>query len=573
MPRITRCSYLSINPLLVLITLTIPGLTGCESTPGTNPDAITGADGARLYEGFEGYHRTISTDSAQAQRWFDQGLQLLYGFNHDEAIRSFQEAANLDDTCAMAWWGVAYASGLHINNPQMTEQQSKQGYEASREALQRLEYTTPVEQALILAVASRYEWPAPESRGHLDVAYAKAMEQAWSWYPDDPDVGALFAESLMNLQPWDMWEAQGVPKGRTLEIAATLERVIEISPSHPGANHFYIHTMEASLEPEKAIPSADLLVDLIPGAGHLVHMPAHIYARVGRYAEASDANVRAVAADRKYFAKAPAPDFYSMYYVHNLHFLAYAAMMEGRYEVAMQAATDLQNEIPEAFLRTYTQFADGFMPVGYHVMIRFGRWDDILAQPVPPEFRHISRAIHHYARGVAYSALGHTDEAKAELEHFEREAGLIPEDWRIGNNTGHHVMSIARAMLVGEIAYREGEYELAFSTLDEGIELEEQLVYDEPPGWMQPVRHAKGALLMGNDRAAEAEQVYRDDLRRNPQNGWALLGLEQSLEAQDMNAAAASLATTRRLVWARSDVQPTSSCYCQPGQAENDMAR
>jgi tetratricopeptide (TPR) repeat protein len=529
------------------LALTLTGLLlagGCQSD-----QAVTSESGSRLYDGFGGYPRTISTNSPDAQRWFDQGIQLLYGFNHDEAIRSFREAARIDDSCAMAWWGVAYASGLHINNPEMTEQQSRQGWEASREALRRLEGTTPVEQALILAVASRYEWPIPEDRGPLDVAYAESMEQAWAWYPDDPDVGALFAESLMNLQPWDLWEAGGVPKGRTLEIAATLERVLEIDPHHPGANHFYIHTMEASLEPEKAIPAADRLVALVPGSGHLVHMPSHIYARVGRYAEASDANTRAVAADRNYFAKAPAPDFYSLYYVHNLHFLAYAAMMEGRFEVAHQAARDLESEIPPRFIETYPQFADGFMPIAYHVLIRFGRWDDILAMPEPPEFRHISRATHHYARGVAFSATGLTDEARAERELFETEAALIPEDWRVGNNTGRQVMDIAREMLIGELAYREGDYETAFNALDDGIALEEQLVYDEPPGWMQPVRHAKGALLMGIERAEEAEQVYRADLKRNPRNAWALLGLEQSLKAQGKDAAAASLAPNLMVAW------------------------
>jgi len=520
---------------------------------------------ARIYDGFGGYERTVSTDSREAQRWFNQGIQLLYGFNHDEAIRSFRQAAAVDPDCAMAWWGVAYASGLHINNPEMTEQQSKQAYEAAQEAMARIDRASPAERALIEAVAARYAWPIPEDRSHLDQAYADAMGEAWEKFPNDPDVGALYAESLMDLQPWDLWEAGGKPKGRTPEIIAVLERVLEIDPVHPGANHFYIHTMEASNEPEKAVAAADRLKALVPGSGHLVHMPSHIYARVGRWAEASDANTQAVAADRNYFAVAPEPAFYSLYYVHNLHFLAYAAMMEGRYEVSMQAALDLLAEIPDDFIRAYPQYADGFMPVAYHVMIRFGRWDDILAEPAPPAYRHISRATHHYARGVALSALGRTDEAREEMASFEKEAALIPDDWRVGNNTGEAVMRIARQMLIGELAYREGRHDEAFAALRKGVELEEALIYAEPPGWMQPVRHALGALLMGAGRAAEAEQVYREDLGRHPGNGWALLGLEQSLRAQGRLREADEIADRRAVLWTRADVQPTSSCYCEPG--------
>jgi len=540
-------------------------LTGAVTLSGGCQSAPASTSGTRMYDGFGGYARTITTDSPRAQQWFNQGIQLLYGFNHDEAIRSFQEAAQHDPECAMAWWGVSYAAGLHINNPEMPEHKAKLAWDAAQEAMKHVDQASPVEQALVRALATRYEYPNPADRTRLDQAYADAMEQAWEQFPDDPDVGALFAESLMDLQPWDLWEPGGVPKGRTLEIAATLERVMEFDAMHPGGNHFYIHTMEASLEPEKAVPAADRLKALVPGSGHLVHMPSHIYARVGRYADAADANTRAVAADRRYFKVAPAPDFYSMYYVHNLHFLAYAAMMDGRYEVSIKAARDLENEIPESFVREYPQYADGFMPIAYHVQIRFGKWDEILSTPQPPEFRHISRATHHYARGVAFSATGRTSEARTELDAFERETALIPADWRVGNNTGRQVADIARQMLLGELAYRENDHDNAFAALRKGVELEEQLVYDEPPAWMQPVRHALGALLMGAGRAEEAEQVYREDLKRQPRNGWALLGLEQALRAQGKNAAADTLTASLALAWARADVRPTSSCYCEPG--------
>jgi tetratricopeptide (TPR) repeat protein len=545
---------------------------GCQSRSTTTPTTTTAdqaapeeARGARLYSGFGNYTRRVSTDSRQAQRWFDQGMQLLYGFNHDEAIRSFHEAAKHDPDCAMAWWGIAYAHGLHINNPQMSAEQSERAYDASLEAMKRINNASPVEQALIRAVCTRYAWPIPADRKPLDLAYADTMERAWQMFPDDPDVGALFAESLMNLQPWDLWTREGEPKGRTLEIIAAIERVLELREDHPGANHFYIHAVEASTTPQRAVPAAERLAELVPGSGHLVHMPAHIFARVGRYDDACDYNERAIQVDRDYFAVAPPPNFYSLYFVHNIHFLAWSAMMEGRYETAMTAARDLEAGIPADFLRDWTFVADGFMPVTYHVMIRFGKWDEILAEPEPAEFRLVSRAMWRYARGVALSALGRTDEARAELGAFESAAAAVPPDWKVGQNIANNVMDVARCMLKGELAYREGNYEECFALLREGIALEDNLVYDEPPGWMQPVRHALGALLLGIDRAEEAEQVYREDLARNMNNGWSLLGLEQALRAQGKTEEADTLEAQRDEAWARADVQPTSSCYCQPG--------
>ena len=522
------------------------------------------APGARLYDGFGSYHRAVTTSSPEAQRWFDQGMQLLYGFNHDEAIRSFEEAARVDPGCAMAHWGAAYARGLHINNPEMTLEQSRAAHAAATAAAARADGASPVERALIDAVVARYELPVPEDRGHLDRAYADEMERAWRAFPDDPDVGALFAEALMDLQPWDLWERDGRPKGRALEVVDTLERVLALDPDHPGANHFYIHTVEASSQPERGLAAADRLRDLVPGAGHLVHMPGHIYARVGRYGDAVDANVRAVAADRAYFAVAPPPEFYGLYFVHNIHFLAWAAMMDGRYQVAIDAARDLERDIPPAFLAEFPQFADGFMPVALHVLIRFGRWEEVLAEPEAPEFRRISRAIRRYARGVASSAIGDVDAARAELDAFEVEAAAVPEGWMIGTNDAPSVLAVARRMLKGELAFREGRLDDAFALLREGAALEDALTYDEPPGWMQPVRHALGALLMSVGRAAEAEAVYREDLDRNAGNGWGMLGLANALRAQGKERAAAEVEDALAETWARADVKPTSSCYCEP---------
>lgn len=542
-------------PLCALFGLILLPLSACASSRSQG----------QLYPGIEGYHRPISTDSAAAQELVDQGLALLYGFNHDEAIRSFEAAAEADPECVLAWWGIAYANGLHINNTAMSGAKSQRAFETAQKALKLAAEKSGPGAALARAVAARYEWPAPADRTRLDLAYAAEMEAAWRRYPNDPDIGTLFAESLMNLQPWDLWTPEGEPKGRTLEIVAVLERVMELQPNHPGANHFYIHTVEASLDPDRAVAAADRLVDLVPGAGHLVHMPSHIYVRVGRYAEAADANERAIAADRAYFKRAPKPDFYNVYYVHNLHFLAYAAMMEGRYETAIAAARDLEHDIPADFLREYVAIADGLMTTPLHVMIRFGKWESILAEPEPAPFQLLSRTQRRYARAVALAALGRPAEARTEMAQFESLAAQVPSDWVVGNNTSAEVIALARQMMLGEILFREGKLDEAFAALARGVQLEDNLVYDEPPGWMQPIRHAYGALLMSAGRHAQAERIYREDLERNRHNGWSLVGLEQALAAQGKLQESLEVGAKREKAWSRADVQPSSSCYCEPG--------
>ncbi len=534
-----------------------------QSTAAPNQEQKTTIS-ANRYPGFSGYSRRITTRSPKAQAWFDQGIQLLYGFNHDEAIRSFERAAEIDPLCAMAWWGSAYARGLHINNPEMKEEQSRLANQAAQKAVAALDDETTVEMALVRAVRRRYAWPAPKDRLPLDQAYANAMEGVWHQFPNDPDVGALFAESLMNLQPWDLWTADGVPKGRTLEILAVLEATLNKTPKHPGANHFYIHAIEASPWPEKGLPSAERLQSLVPGSGHLVHMPSHIFIRTGRYADATTSNQRAITADESYFAKAPPPDFYSIYFLHNIHFLAYAAMMEGRYQLAIDAARKIEQSVPENFLREYVTLADGFMTTPLHVMIRFGKWDDILAEPEPPEWRLFTRAERHAARSVAFSALGKTEEAQKELRLLDEVAAELTEEWEMGNNSAQEVIAIARKMAEGELAYRTGYHEQAFATLREAVEMEEDLSYDEPPGWMQPVRHALGALLLADGRFSEAEEVYRADLVRHPNNSWSLLGLQQSLQEQGESEEVKLLASMVKAAWKNADVAPVASCYCHP---------
>lgn len=543
------------SPPLALLLAALILLTGCQAPL---------QDGQ--YAGFGNYERPIQTDSEDAQAFFNQGMQLLYGFNHDEAIRSFEKAAENDPASPMPYWGIAYANGININDPAMTEQRSTNARAAADEALKRIDKATPVEAALIRAVDKRYKLPIPEDRKPLDQAYADAMGKAYKQFPNDPDIGPLYAESLMNLQPWDYWDDAGKPKGRIEEIVQVLETTFKAYPSHPGANHFYIHAVEASNNPDRAVPAAERLVDLVPGSGHLVHMPSHIFIRVGRYADAASSNIDAIAADRAYFKRAPAPTMYAVYYAHNMHFLAFASMMSGQYEQAMRAARDLEAEMPEESLCAFAPLIEGIMPTTLHVMIRFGKWEEILEEPEYPEYRLVSTAVRYYARSIACSALGRTKQARQELEAFKIAAAAIPDEWFVFNNQVSTVMPIAHAMIEGELLYREGKTDEAFAILRKGIKAEDALVYDEPPGWMLPVRHALGALLMGDGRAEEAEAVYREDLKRNRNNGWALIGLQASLNAQGKTKEAMTLSMAIQAAWADADVKPSSSCFCEPGK-------
>jgi len=538
------------------------GTVGLVALAGCQKEAPTTA--GRIYEGFGNYERAISTESESAQQWFNQGMQLMYGFNHDEAIRSFEQAAVADPTSPMPWWGIAYCNGININDVEMNEERSRLAWDASQEALARVDAASPVEAALIGAVAERYAWPAPEDRGELDQNYADAMEAVYREFPGDPDVAALFAEALMDLQPWDYWTDSGEPIGRTTEFVGVIERALDTHPLHPGANHFLIHAVEASSNPDRAIESADRLTEIVPGSGHLVHMPSHIYIRVGRYGDAAQSNIKAIEVDRAYLAKAPTPGLYAMYYGHNLHFLAYAAMMSGNFEQAIQAARDLEAEMPESALLSYAGLIEGIMPANFHVLIRFGKWERILEEPDYPEWRLVSRAVRHYARSIANSALGRTEVAREELEAFEEAIAEVPEEWWIFNNRVHDVLPIARAMIQGELLFREGKREEAFAILREGVAAEDALVYDEPPGWMLPVRHALGALLMADGQYDEAEAVYREDLRRNRDNGWSLTGLQLALQKQTRESEAEELTLRLASAFNTADTRPTSSCYCEP---------
>ena len=535
-----------------------PATTVAEVTHAPPPIVPT----ERLYDDLGTYHRAITTSSPEAQRYFDQGLRFYYSFNHDEAPRSFEQAAVFDPSCAMCAWGAALTLGPNINMPASAEAQSA-AYASLRRALAHRDAATPDERALIDALARRYAETPPdtaEGRAALDQAYADAMREAMRSFPDDLDAATLFAEAMMDLHPWDLYTSDGTPKPGTEELVAALEGVLARMPDHPGANHFYVHAVEASAHPERALASAERLPGLVPGAGHIVHMPAHVYLRVGRYEDAAEANRRAIATDRTYLAQAPPPGAYGMYVAHNFQFLAAAAMMEGRSAEALTAARDMVATTPLEMFRQMPGF-DGVLDYPILVLVRFGRWDAALDEAAPPEDLPFALAVHHFARAVARLGKGDVENARAEQASFEAAVLRVPADARQFTNSARAVLAVPHALLAGLIAEHERHRNEAPRLLREAVAAEDALVYDEPPDWLLPTRHYLGHALIVFRRYRDAEQVYREDLRIHPDNGWSYLGLAQALRGQGHEAEAAAAEREFHAAWSRADLTPTASHY------------
>ena len=519
-----------------------------------------------LYDGLGSYTRKITTKSVEAQKYFDQGINFYFGFNHGAALRAFQAAETLDPGCAMNYWGAALACDGDINFPGFLPGMADLAWKQLQLAREHAVDASPVEQALIEALASRYAEHEPDDRSSLDQAYADAMRAVWRKYSNDPDVGSLFAESMMDLRPWNQWTADGKPEPGTDEILATLETVIKNTPQHPFANHLYIHAVEASPHPERAIAAADRLRVLQPGLAHDVHMPSHIYIRVGHWEDAVATNLEAVAADRRYRSVFGQPKGFIVFYAaHNHQMLAYAAMMTGQKQLAVQHIRQMVQGIPEEDIKKYAEVVEPLCAEPYEVLIRFGLWDEILAEPDHPEFEVFTRAFRHAARGIAYAAKSDTKSARAEQSAFLEAAKLIPAENKFLNNSCASVLKVVSPMLNGEILVREGDLEGGLAELRKAVAAEDALNYDEPPGWILPVRHSLGANLMQAGRYAEAEQVYRDDLAHLPENGWSLYGLARCLQLQGKRNEASAIQTRFQKVWANADMQITSSCLCQPG--------
>jgi tetratricopeptide (TPR) repeat protein len=518
--------------------------------------AAHAAEAPPLMDGLGTHHFPVTTRSPQAQAYMDQGIAFVYGFNHDEAIRAFEEAARLDPSCAMAYWGKALALGPNYNVP-IDSERAVTARKTVERALALSGGVSARERAYIHALAKRYgSRPSTADRKALDRAYANAMREVARRYPDDLDASVLFAESLMVLRPWDLWTADGKPQPGTEEIVATLERVMARAPGHPGANHYYIHAVEASPNPERALRAADTVAATMPAAGHIVHMPSHIYMRIGRYADAADTNTNAIKVDEAYIAsQKPAGVYPMMYYPHNVHFFWSAASMEGRSADALAAAQSLDKQIEPAMLHQMPTM-EYFAPTLELAYVRFAKWDEILALPKPPDDLPYSVGMWEHARGLALVAKGRVGEAEAAHAELVRIAAATPADRIVADNqpAAQH-LRLAADVLGAEIAARRGRTDDAVRTFEDAVRLEDTLPYTEPPAWYQPVRHRLGALLLRAGRPADAEAVYREDLRRNPDNLWALTGLAETLRRRGQRDEAAATDERLHRASARADVR------------------
>ena len=508
----------------------------------------------------------VTTSSPRAQLFISQGMMLTYGFNHAEASRSFQEAARLDPDCAMAYWGMAYVLGPNINLAMAPENEPK-AFELIQKAIALKSNASAREQAYIDALATRYSSKAKPDRNALDRIYADTMRQLSERYPDDLDAATLYAESLMDLRPWNYWTRDLRPYPETVKIHKVLESVLARNPNHPGAIHLYIHAVELG-RPELAEAGAERLWKLAPGAGHLVHMPSHIFRRVGRYADASKSNMDAVAADEDYIEQCRAQGIYPLaYYPHNIHFLWDSATMEGRSLTAIEAAHKSASSIPEGAWRE-VPLLHQFLVAPLFAYTRFGEWDSILSEPRPPEDSLFWTGVWHYSRGLAFTAHGKLEDASAELIRLQGIAADKSLDgFRVtfSRNGAKAILDIAVEVLTGEMAARQGYYNKAIARLHRAILLEDNLIYNEPPDWHVPVRQVLGAVLLEAGRAAEAESIYWQDLSLNRENGWSLFGLMQSLQAQGKKEQAAGIEERFRTAWSQADVTLTASRFMGTG--------
>jgi tetratricopeptide (TPR) repeat protein len=508
-----------------------------------------------IFDGLGSLHHSVTTktNSTLAQRFFDQGLTFVYAFNHDEAAGSFEEAAHLDPDMAMAYWGIALSLGPNINLPEDNDR-GKMAYAAMVKAKTLEGNVSAAERKYIDALAQRY---APDGRMNdaLQLAYANAMREVAHQNPDDADAGALFAESMMDLHPWGLWTLDGKPVDGTPEIVATLEGVMAKFPDHLGANHYYIHAVEASPDPGRALPSAERLPKLAPAAGHIVHMPAHIYFRTGDYDASAAANEAAIKADKVYLRERNPKGVYPMMYVpHNIQFLWASYMMEGNSRGAFRASHELDKAVPIAMVRQMPM-AEFMSPTRYFTEARFSDWDAILKEPAPPADLTFTTGVWHYARGLALAAKNRPDDALAQKKKVDAIIVAIPADRIVGFNTADKLLAMGSATLAGEIESAKGQHDEAINYLKEAVAIQDALNYEEPPPWYYPVRETLGMELLAAGKTADAEQVFRDDLKQNPENGWSLNGLALCLHARNASDEAASVDARLKKAWAHADVK------------------
>jgi tetratricopeptide (TPR) repeat protein len=524
-----------------------------------DPTTATGPIAPRL-SGLGSHHFAVTTKVPESQAFFDQGLRLTYAFNHSEALRAFKEAVRLDPNNAMAHWGWALVLGPNLNLPMQLDV-AEQAHQASARAMSLRRGAAAKERALIEALATRYAANPAGSRGQLDRVYADRMAEVNAQYPGDSDIETLCAAALMNLQPWNYWRADGEPRLGTTKILALLESAIARDADHPGALHYYIHAVEAA-HPERGEAIADALQGLMPGAGHLVHMPSHIYMRVGRYADSFTANRLASDADAGYITQCRAQGLYPLnYYPHNLHFLVWSALFQGRSETALAAAREVASKIPQTMGGNTWGAFETWMSQPMYVMVRFGLWEKALAEPRPASGAYFMRGVWHYARGLAQLHSGKTRKARKELRNLRKLLKETPAPYLIGFGSAPKLLTIAALILEGEIAIAREDFDEGIAKLDRAVRLEDSLLYNEPPDWYFPVRHLLGAALLDAGRPDEAEVVYWQDLRKNKENGYALFGLSESLAAQGKSEAAAAALERFLVAWKDAETTLRSSRF------------
>lgn len=513
--------------------------------------------GAQLLPGMGPYSRPIQTSSAEAQKYFDQGLALLYNFNHAEAERSFLKAAELDPQAPMPWWGVGIALGLNYNRDvrKLEGERLKRAYDAAHKAIALSRGGSPAEAALADALAVRYSLDPAADPEALNHKYRQAMGEIHRRFPDDPEIATMYADAMMNLRPWQLWKADGTPEPDTPELVAVLEAVLRRYPDHPGANHYYIHAVEASPTPERALASAGRLENLVPGAGHLVHMPTHVYIHSGHIGRVADLNAKAAEADERYFELAKPEGFYPfMYYAHNIHFLMVGSLLTGNYDRSLQSASRLA-ELARPHVGDMAPMVEWVVSLPTMAHVRFHKWDPILGAPRPAESQALSRAFDHYARALAMQMTGRKDEAKREATGFEAARAQVPENMMVGAfNSAPAVLAMVSHLLQGQMA---PDVDGAVRHLQSAVAAQDAFKYDEPEPWPWSVRETLGAVLLKAGRGAEAEQVFRDDLQRNPGSGRALFGLAKSLEAQGRTAEAAMVSREADAAWKQATVPLT----------------
>jgi len=538
-------------------------MASMTSAPGTPASLAAWARGAQIFEGMGTFHRKISSSSADAQQYFDQGMRFMWAFNHDEASRSFARAAQLDPQCGICLWGVALTVGPNYNMPMMAEPRAKVAFDSLQRATTMLDHATPEERALINALKARYPHPTtldPSNEGLVLTAYANAMRDVAKQFPKDADIQTMFAESLMNTNAWKLWTLDGKAAAGTDEIVKTLESVLAQDPSHPGANHYYVHATEASPHPEKAILAAERLRGMMPAAGHLEHMPSHTMQRVGRYEDAAEANRKGAAADQIYLSKTQPPDYYAMYVAHNFQFLAYATAMQGRKAETLSAMTQLKSVFPEDAMLAMPG-TDWYGSERYLAMVRFGLWDEILSEPAPNPKLTALTGGYLYARIAALAVRGRVAEARQAQKELESVRTSLPPGATAGLNVASDVLALAASLAAAQVQIAEHKDRDAIVTLTAAVAQEDKLSYDEPADWFIPVRHMLGAELIKVGQFAQAESVYRQDLTRNPNNGWSLFGLAQALHAQGKTSEAAAIDVKFAAAWKQADVTLVASTF------------